>query len=118
MSEAQIIVYNHKHQPMIYKVEDHIWLSTRNLDQQRPSKKLLDKYVDPYTVLSSIKRQAYQLNLRNSMKHDIFHVSLLKSVKGCSQKPLKSILIKDERKWLINSIIDKHVHERKCITQY
>ena len=77
----------------------------------------MDKY-DPYTVLSPIGRQAYQLNLRNSMKYDTFHVSLLKPVKGHSQKPLKPILMKGKRKWLINFIIDKHVYERKYITQY
>ena len=52
------------------------------------------------------------------MKYDTFHISLLKSVEGHSQKPLKSILIKGEKEWLINFIINKHVHERKCITQY
>ena len=59
VSETQTMVYNHKHQPMIYKVEDHVWFSTKNLDQQRLSKKLSNKYVDLYTVLSLIERQAY-----------------------------------------------------------
>ena len=82
VSETQAMMYNCKHQPMTYKVGDHIWLSTRNLNQQRLNKKLLNKYVDSYTVLSLIKRQTYWLNLRNSTKHDIFHVLLLKPVKG------------------------------------
>ena len=112
------MVYNCKHQSMIYKVEDCVWLSIRNLDQQRLSKKLLNKYIDLYTVLSLIKRQAYQLNLKNSMKHDIFHVLLLKSVKGCFWEPLKPILMKSEKEWLIDFIVDKCVCGRKCITQY
>ena len=103
---------------MIYKVEDCVWLSIKNLNQQKSSKKLSNKYVNPYTMLNSIKRQAYQLNLKNSIKHNTFHVSLLKPVEKHSQKPLKPILIKNERKWLINFIINKHVHEKKHITQY
>ena len=118
VSETQTIAYNHKHQPMIYKVENHIWLLTRNLNQQRSSKKLSDKYVGPYMVLSPIGRQAYQLDLRNSMKHDTFHVSLLKPVEGHPQKPLKPILMEGEREWLINFIVNKHVCGKKCITQY
>ena len=103
---------------MTYKVEDHMWFLTRNLNQQRSSKKLLNKYVDLYMVLNSIGRQIYQLNLKNSMKHDIFHVSLLKPVEECLWKSLKPILMKGERKWLINFIVDKCVCERKYIIQY
>ena len=32
VSEAQAMAYNCKHQPIIYKVEDHMWLLIRNLD--------------------------------------------------------------------------------------
>ena len=112
------MAYNHKHQPMIYKVKDHMWLSIRNLNQQRSSKKLSDKYVNPYTMLSLIGRQTYQLNLRNNIKHDIFYVSLLKSVKRHPWKPLKPILMKSKREWLVNFIVNKHVCEKKCIIQY
>ena len=112
------MIYNHKHQSMIYKVEDCIWLSIKNFNQQRLSKKLSDKYVGFYMMLNLIKRQVYWLNLRNSTTHDIFHISLLKSVEGHSWKPLKPILMKNEREWLIYFIVDKHVHERKHITQY
>ena len=103
---------------MTYKIGDCVWLLTKNLDQQRPSKKLLNKYVNFYMMLSLIERQAYWLDLRNSMKHDTFYVLLLKPVKGCFWESLKSILMKDEREWLVDFIVDKCVCGRKCITQY
>ena len=52
------------------------------------------------------------------MKHNTFYVSLLKPVEGHPQKPLKSILMEGEREWLVDFIIDKCVHGRKCIIQY
>ena len=116
--EAQTMMYNHKYQLMIYKVANCVWLSIRNFNQQRLSKKLSDKYIDLYTVLNLIGKQIYWLNLRNNTKHDTFHVSLLKPVKRHPQKPPKPILMKNEKKWLINFIVNKHVYERKHITQY
>ena len=58
------------------------------------------------------------MDLRNSMKHDTFHVSLLKPMEERPQKPPKPILMKGERKWLVDSIVDKCVCGRKHITQY
>ena len=52
------------------------------------------------------------------MKYDTFYVSLLKSMKEHSQKSSKLILIKGKKEWLINFIVNKHVHRRKHITQY
>ncbi|CAG8833076.1 7272_t:CDS:2, partial [Racocetra persica] len=41
-----------------YKIEDKVLLSTKNInnpiDKQRPTKKLLSKYVGPYTILRKI----------------------------------------------------------------
>ena len=50
------MMYDCKHQFMIYKIENCMWLLTRNLNQQRSSKKLSDKYVNFYTMLNLIKK--------------------------------------------------------------
>ena len=63
--------------PLVYKVEDMIWLSTRNIKTKRPSKKLDHKMIGPYKVKELI-RSSYQLELLHTIKiHDIFHPNLL-----------------------------------------
>jgi len=61
-----------------FKVGDTVWLSTKHLRTTRPSKKLDYKRTGPYTVSSIINRNAYKLELPNTMRnHNVFHVSLL-----------------------------------------
>ena len=60
-----------------YKVRDEVWLSTKNLKTERPSKKLDHKMIGPYKVKQLVKLSC-QLDLSTSMKiHNVFHPSLL-----------------------------------------
>lgn len=59
---------------------DTILLSTKNLNQRRPSKKLAYKYLGPYTITKVIgdHKLAYRLQLPATIRiHDIFPISLL-----------------------------------------
>jgi hypothetical protein len=59
-------------------VGDSVWLSTKNLKPDRPSKKLDYKMIGPFKIIKAFGN-AYTLDLPAYMKiHPTFHVSLLR----------------------------------------
>ena len=77
--QAQVKAAN-KHQKVSpeYKVGDLVWLSTKNIHRERPSKKLDRKRIGPYKV-TKLVGSLYWLDLPASMRiHDVFHSSLLR----------------------------------------
>jgi hypothetical protein len=65
--------------PHEFPVQDRVWLYTRNLNTERPSKKLDRKFVGLFLVKERIGSLAYRLDLSKSIRniHDVFNVSLL-----------------------------------------
>ena len=60
-----------------YRVSDKVWLLTKNIKTERPSKKLDHKMVSPFKI-KALVGSSCQLELFTSMKiHDVFHPSLL-----------------------------------------
>ena len=77
-AEATAKYYNRKHTPMHYKIGDLVMLSSKHVRQQRPSKKLSDRFLGPFEITQLRGRQAYELALPTQWKiHPVFHVSLL-----------------------------------------
>jgi transposase InsO family protein len=65
-----------------FREGDKVYLNTRNLRTQRPSKKLDWKFAGPYTIKKKLSPYAYQLDLPSEMKvHPTFHISLLQPSK-------------------------------------
>lgn len=61
-----------------YKVGDMVWLNAKNINTERPSKKLDAKNLGPFKTSEKINSIAYRLELPESMKiHDVFHTSIL-----------------------------------------
>ena len=55
-----------------------VWLNAKNIRTSRPSRKLDNKRLGPFTVDTAIGTHAYRLLLPDTMKvHPVFHVSLL-----------------------------------------
>ena len=68
-----------RHQKSVkeYKVGNSIWLSTKNIKTEKPSKKLDHKMVGPFKIKASVGLSC-RLELPTSMKiHDVFYPSLL-----------------------------------------
>ena len=106
--------YNRKHKPMSYAVGDLVMLSTKNLKQKRPSKKLSHKFAGPFRIEDKVGAQAYRLTLPNTYRiHNTFHVSLLEKYHHrAGDEQAESMLqapelIDDEEQWEIEEILDR-----------
>ena len=78
LQAKQAIAANcHQKEPLVYKVWDMVWLLTRNIKTERPSKKLDYKIIGPYKV-KELVRSSYQLDLSHTIKiYNVFHPNLL-----------------------------------------
>ena len=67
-----------------FKVNDWVWLSTKNLRLRRPSKKLADKWIGPFQI-TEVKETGSAVRLalpQRTRIHDVFNVSSVKLWKG------------------------------------
>ena len=62
-----------------YEIGDKVWLSSKNVTSDRPSKKLDHRRLGPFKILSEVSSHARKLELPLPLKriHPVFHVSLL-----------------------------------------
>jgi len=69
----------HRGEAVTYQVGDMVWLEGKNIQTDRPSKKLADKRYGPYKVTKVVGPNAYQLQLPPSMKiHPVFNTVKLR----------------------------------------
>ena len=109
-----------------YKVGDMVLLSTKHITLKSPgTRKLLPRWIGPFSVLKRIGELAYRLDLPDSMQriHPVFHVSKLKPYHedGRVQPPPAPIEIEGELEYEVENIIDKKVikHKRRPdVVQY
>ncbi len=98
--EAQI----NKHRwNIIYKIDDQIWLSFRNVKIMRSCKNLKDKQLNLYSIIVKVET-FYHLRLSTSMKHihSMFSLKLLwlyseNLLSEQHSKSFRSIIIKDDK---------------------
>jgi len=66
----------HRREALEYKVGDKVWLSTKNLNVDRPSHKLTEQQLGPYKIVKIISSNAVKLKLPTSFKiHDVINIS-------------------------------------------
>lgn len=103
--------YADKHRKDVeFQVGDKVLLSTRNAKLSVVGcKKLLPRWIGPFTVLARIGDVAYRLQLPPNLKwHGVFHVSLLKPYRdgGTVIPPPLPEVIEGEVEYEVESILD------------
>jgi hypothetical protein len=94
-----------------FEVGDQVLLNSKNIRIKTVgTKKLLPRFLGPFTVLKRIGSLAYELDLPASMPkiHPVFHVSLLRPLKPGSDvtpPPLPSV-IAGEPEWEVERILN------------
>ena len=119
LNEAQEIQakhYNRKHKAVLFEPGSDVLLSAKNIKVTRPSKKLSAKYLGPFKVIEVVGRNAYRLDLPQSMRrlHPVFHVSLLEPYRRRPDDEPAAVregdIEGDDEEWEIEEILD---HQRK-----
>jgi len=96
-----------------WKKGDRVLLSTKDLVfKERPSKKLTERYVGPYTIEEVVSSNAVKLQLPSSMRiHLVVNVSWIvkykEQVKGQKKEEGKLVEVKEVEKWEVEKILNK-----------
>jgi hypothetical protein len=97
---------------MHFSIRDWVMFASTYLRQQRPNKKLSDRYLGPFKVTGVIGEQAYELELLEKwINHPVFHVSLLESYsrrpgEDPASHPEVVFLEGDEEEYEVEEILD------------
>ncbi len=108
---------------MIYKIDDMMFLNSRNIMISRSLKKLDDKMLEFFKILIEIEH-AYWLKLSLTMKiHSKFASNLLQldsknALKEQWNESFDSIVIEDEDEWEVKNILNFRHYERDKLLQY
>ena len=113
-AQAHQELYKNRHRAPAptYRPGDLVWLLTKNIHTERPSKKLDWKKIGPYKVKRLVSAYAYELELPPSMRiHPVFHTSLLLPTandphKGQIQEPPPPVIVNHEEEFEISAILD------------
>jgi len=96
-----------------WKKEDRVLLSTKNLVfKERPSKKLMERYVGPYIIEEVVSSNAVKLKLPSSMRiHPVVNVSQIvrykEQVKGQKKEEGKLVEVERVEEWEVEKILNK-----------
>ena len=104
---------------MIYRINDMMFLNSRNITISRSSKKLDNKMLELFKILIEIKH-AYWLKLSSIMKiHSKFASNLLQldskdALEEQQNESSDSIMVEDEDEWKVKNILNfKHYEQSK-----
>ena len=110
-----------------FKVGDQAFIKAKYFRATRPSKKLSEKNLGPFTVIAQAGSCSFTLRLPDSMKsiHPVFHVSQLEPtvpnvIPNRVQTPPPPIEVDGEPEYKISEILDSKVdcRRRNCKLLY
>ena len=103
---------NHREPAPNYQPGDMVFLDSRNLRTQRPSRKLDFKKQGKFKIIRQVSPYAYELDLPTTMRiHPVFHTSLLSPagdnpLPGHRQPEPPPVIVDGEQEWEIQEIVD------------
>jgi len=108
----------HRGQIPEYKVGDKVWLSTKNLNVDRPSHKLTECQLGPYEIIKIISSNAVKLKLPILFKiHDVVNVSCIRPyhppVAGQSIIPPEPVTIEGTPEYEVEEVMDSRLKHGK-----
>jgi len=108
----------HTHMPE-YKEGDQVWLSTKNLNINRSSRKLAERQIGPYTITHIVSPNMVVLKLPPSFKIDVpINVSQLcpyklPTIPGQQIMPQAPVEVEGEEEYIVEEILDSHLRCNK-----
>jgi len=108
----------HRGEALEYKVGDKVWLSTKNLNVDRPSHKLTEQQLGPYEIIKIISPNAVKLKLPTSFKiHNVINISPIRPYRpptaGQSTIPPEHVVIEGTPKYKVEKITDSRLKRGK-----
>ena len=97
----------------VWKKGDQVLLSTKDLlFKERPTKKLMERYVGPYMIEEVVSLNAVKLRLPSSMRiHLVVNVSRIvrykEQVKGQKKEEGKPVEVEEVEEWEVEKILNK-----------
>jgi len=103
-----------------FKVGDQVYVKAKYFRSTRPSKKLSEKNLGPYTIIAQVGSLSFTLRLPDSMctVHPIFHISQLEpaipnTIPDRIQPPLPLVEVDGEPEFEISEILNSKVDHRR-----
>jgi len=102
-----------------YKEGDQVWLSTKNLNINQPSRKLTKRQIGLYTITHIVSHNAVVLKLLPSFKIDVpINVSRLHPYKpptipGQQIMPQAPVEVEGKEEYIVEEILDSHLRCNK-----
>ena len=96
-----------------WEKSDRVLLSTKNLVfKERPSKKLIERYVGPYVIEKVVSSNAVKLHLPSLMRiHLVVSVSQIvhykEQIKGQKKEEGKLVKVEEVEEWEVEKILNK-----------
>ena len=104
-----------------FKVGDQVYLKAKYLRSTRPSKKLSEKYLGPFTIISKPGTHSFMLRLPDSMRsvHPVSQSEscVPNSIPNHVQPPIPPIKVDGEPKYELKEILDSKIDRRQCHCQ-
>jgi hypothetical protein len=103
-----------------FKVGDQVFVKAKYFRSTRPSKKLSEKNLGPYSIIAQVGTHSFTLRLPDTMRsvHPVFHVSQLEPctpnvIPNRIQPPPPAIEVDGEPEYEIAEILDSKIDRRR-----